>query len=218
MIHNSTCRALTARVGTRINTLVILTSTIRRAIRANCTFGSATGWCTDISRQARANSLPIAYPALTIRSARGWLTRIDIICYNRWKKVRYLKPHNCLYGRRARVFKKFLTGFDDKTAKYEWISRVSLEASASWCMINHVALSVLAACSWTRIFAFQINTRLIGRTIGIECTLGSAPFIRIADIIGRAWARTSILLNSAYCICTTWRWCARRGYARLYID
>lgn len=87
MVYDSTRRALTARVGTRINTLIIFASSICRTICANCTFGSTTGWCADISRQTRANSLAVTFSTLTIWSARGWLTGINVICYNRCKKV-----------------------------------------------------------------------------------------------------------------------------------
>jgi len=184
MIHDSTRRTLTARIGTRINTFIILASAIRRTIHANYAFGSTTGWCADISRQARTNSLAVTCSALTIWPARRWLTRIDVICYNRCKKVKYLKSRNCLQRCVRAFFKWSLTGFDDKVTEYEWISRVPLEASASWCMINNVALRILATRSWTRIYAFQTDTRLIGRTVGIECTLRSAPFVRVANIIG----------------------------------
>lgn len=79
MIHNSACRALAARVRTGVDTLVILASAIRCAIRANCALRFTTGRCAYVSWKARANSLAVALSALTIWSAGRWPAGIDII-------------------------------------------------------------------------------------------------------------------------------------------
>lgn len=111
-----------------------------------------------------------------------------------------------------------LTGFDDKIAEDKWIPRVSLEASASRRVIDHVALRVLAAGTRTRVFALETDARLIRRTVRIQCALGSAPFVRVTDIVGRACAGARVLLDPAHRVRTARGWRARCRYARLYID
>lgn len=79
MVHDSTRRPLTARVGARIDAFVVLAGEICRAIRANRTLGSATRRCTEISWKTRANGLTVACSALTVGPARGRLTEINVI-------------------------------------------------------------------------------------------------------------------------------------------
>lgn len=71
VIHDPTCGALTARVRAGIDALVVLAGTIGRAVRADGALGSTAGRCADVSRQAGANGLAVALPALTVRSAGG---------------------------------------------------------------------------------------------------------------------------------------------------
>lgn len=86
MVHDSARRSLSARIGTRIDALVILASAIRRAIRANCALGFTTGRCADVSRQTRTDSLTVALSALTVWSAGRRLAGIGIR-HNRCKEI-----------------------------------------------------------------------------------------------------------------------------------
>lgn len=214
MIHDSARRPLAARVGTGVDALVILAGAIRRAVRADRALRLATGRCTYVSRKARANGLAVALSALTVRPAGRRLARVDLVRHNRCKKVNV----NRAIGDQRSGASLSLTGFDNKTAEYEWISRVSLKAGASGRVIDHVALRVLAAGARTRVLALQTDARLIGRTVRIKRALRSATLVRVADVIRRTCAGARVLLDSAHRVRAARRWRARRWCIGLYVD
>lgn len=85
-------------------------------------------------------------------------------------------------------------------------------------MIDHVTLRALAARARARVLALQADARLIGWAVGVQCALGSATLVRVANIVGRAGTGTSVVLDAAYRVRTARGRCTWSGHARLYVD
>lgn len=89
MVYDSASALLTTRIRTWVNTFIIFTSQIQRAIRTNCTLWFTIRRYTYISLKTRTRGLTIDFSALTIRSARCWLTRISEIRLRFCKRIQY---------------------------------------------------------------------------------------------------------------------------------
>jgi len=53
----------------------------------------------------------------------------------------------------------------------EWVSYVTIDAGAEWCMIDDTANGILTAGSWAGVAALLVNTRLLTRTFRVYSTL-----------------------------------------------
>ena len=140
---------LTTNTWTRVNTLVIDTSLVVRALGVDWTF-----WLTfnvGISKhfwETCAWCCSVALPTHSIDATRGWLAGIN----------------NFGCWRCAHRFPAF----------WEWISEITLEADAQWQVIADLASGIDAAQTGTRILALAVDTSLVGRAVWVDHAFGTA--------------------------------------------
>lgn len=156
----------------RICTLFVHASSSWWTLRADDTFGPARWRRTKIALKTRTYSVILDVTTLTVRSAGRGCARI--LLRNRYHR---LNP-----------------------ATDERIAYVSCWTRADGNVIHHVASRVLTAYAGTRIFAFVFQTSFVARTFGIENALGTTAFVRIAEVLGQAFAFAIF----TYCVRTAW--------------
>lgn len=76
------------------------------------------------------------------------------------------------------------TYFTHQGTVLEGISTVTLKTRARGTMIDDFTLGVGTTGAWARILAFGTYAAERGRAIRVNDTLGSTPFVGIANVIG----------------------------------
>lgn len=142
----------TASAWTRIYTFLVDASFVERTFGAGYTFGSTCWRTTNVAYYARANCLTVYCFALTVRSARGWLTWVYCYRCRNWR------------------------------AENKSISNITRDTGTNWNVINYCTFCILSASTRTRIFAFVSDASFSPRTITIENTFRPATLIGITLI------------------------------------
>lgn len=100
----------------------------------------------------------------------------------------------------------------DRAASSEGITSVAGEARARRQMVHDLALGVLAAGTGAWILALVPDARSIRGAVTVEDAFRPAAFVRVADVLWEASARTGTVLFSANGVRTTRRRLARCGF------
>lgn len=199
MINNLAFGIKSTRSRTRICAFLLYTGLILRAFRTNYTLWFACRWSAHISHIARAHRMVINYATLTVWATRG---RFAWIAWC-WCSCRYLIKTLVIYSKELIMI---ITCWLKTKAQSSWISCKSWNAYTRRRMVKHLTFSVNTAGSWTWIDTFIIHTRSSFVAICIYNAFWSASRVRIAEVFGKARARSSTILFFANSISAARRW------------
>lgn len=188
MTDNFTFSVETTRIRTGIFTFLIDASQVTGAFWVTYTFGFAIRWVSYHFRQTRAWSLVSNDAALSVWSARRWLTRI---C--RWW---------------------FLNNFN--LTSYERIACVSGRATTNRIVVSNLAFCIYATCAWARIYTLLVVASFILRTFRACDTFWSTSW-RSSNITRNTWTNSLTVDLTALWVGSAWRRLARVGFNRCWI-
>ena len=99
----------------------------------------------------------------------------------------------------------YLTNCCNWATTSKCISRVTLDTTTDWRMVDHSTICIQSAWSWTRIYAFLVDASTIWVTFCTDSTFGStigctSDHIRHARALCLSWYHLTLRVHTA-----TWR-------------
>ena len=167
-------------VGARISTALLNTCLILSTIRAEQTLRATVWRSTEVSRKAGANWLRPLSATLTVRSTWIRATGVSWLFYDR-------------LNRNLRTL-------------VEWVPSESTITNAGGYVVGYLAPGINITGARARIYAFEIRTYSVSRTIRIGDALRVAKRVGISKIFSDTFAGGSMVIFLTISICATRIW------------
>lgn len=203
VIDNYTLCSNAACSGAGIYAFPIITGHVGGTVRTDNTLSSTIGWCVQISRKTRTDSLFLYLSTLAVRSTRCRIARIFRYRFYVNIKKRTIKrereierdiynnPITKLISiiRNDRHVSILIARMDTfyRGAHYKGVAGHFRRASADWYVISDRAQGIETADSKiARISTLVLNASSVTRTIGIQNTFWTTSKVWIFLILGKA--------------------------------